>query len=931
MKIQERIRTWLKPSYQAWPDEGGDTAGPSAPPTDASNLKLDDNSWRIRLFSLILLVLGIATQIVCVMSLVAIIQWRRVGLTYGLEEALSLWRTALIGVLAFVSLLLPYELVQKGRRRLATWLLMAWLLLVLIGAQGVWGVGHAYVVGYAVIVLIATLLSGFASGVVASLVCGGVYILLGASRTLDLLSTSLEKLFPGFATLAGASRLQASVSVWDGVLLTLFLLLLTCVVWSFIFIVDKLLQRLKESEQEAYQLVADREAAISERTRALQEANLTFQRRAMYLDASVQVSQALSTLFELDNLLDRAANLVTQYFGFYHTGIFLIDAVGGEASEWAILRAASSEGGRQMLANGHRLRRGEDSMVGWVMENRQSRIAADVGEDAHHFANPYLPATHSEATLPLLSGGRLIGVLDVQSTEEAAFDKDDVRALQGLAGQLAVAINNAQRLRDEAALLEAASPFYRLARRLATARTDRDVYAAMLDTVRDYSPNRAFVASPTSAIGYHALSDGQTAAEFALGAHLVADLRADELFFPEPVPLSAEERSEASKSLDVLEQESTAQVIKVLVELTEALDDVVLIDDFSALSDERDEEVELFAQIPESYHERLAELGPTLGARSLAAIPIRTEDRLLRLLVVSYFSLHRFSAIEQQLYRALADLVGVALERTHLVREAQQQAEEIGVLYRGSQAMAGARNLADILQVFVDYLVSPKIDRCVLALIDSHSQPDEPIAEIVAAWERPEPGSDEPKPSKVLGNRWSVSQIPLIAELMNRSEAAALEETSQERGGGSEPVVIPDVTTSPLLDDISRHVFHHILEIRAVVVVPIVAAGKVLGWLLAESLSEPCEFMEQEVRLYRALTDQAAIAIQSLRLIETTRQQAERERLISEISTKMRETLDVDTVMRVAAAEIGKALQVQDLVVRLGHDSQRADLEGPTD
>ncbi|HID89305.1 MAG TPA: GAF domain-containing protein, partial [Anaerolineae bacterium] len=76
----------------------------------------------------------------------------------------------------------------------------------------------------------------------------------------------------------------------------------------------------------------------------------------------------------------------------------------------------------------------------------EPRIALDVGEDAAFFDNPDLPHTRSEMALPLRVGHQIIGVLDVQSEEPAAFTEEDVSVLQTLADQLAVAIENARLL-----------------------------------------------------------------------------------------------------------------------------------------------------------------------------------------------------------------------------------------------------------------------------------------------------------------------------------------------------------------------------------------------------------------------------------------------------------------------------------------------------
>lgn len=183
------------------------------------------------------------------------------------------------------------------------------------------------------------------------------------------------------------------------------------------------------------------------------------ERRAVQLQTAAEVARDAASARELDDLLNRAVSLIQERFGFYHAGIFLLD----EDEEYAVLRAALSEGGRRMLAREHRLKVGEVGIVGYAAGTGEPRIALDVGEDAVFFDNPDLPHTRSETALPLKVRDRVIGVLDVQSTEAAAFDEDDVAVLQTMADQLAVAIQNArllQEMQQTVRELEAASGRY---------------------------------------------------------------------------------------------------------------------------------------------------------------------------------------------------------------------------------------------------------------------------------------------------------------------------------------------------------------------------------------------------------------------------------------------------------------------------------------
>jgi len=187
---------------------------------------------------------------------------------------------------------------------------------------------------------------------------------------------------------------------------------------------------------------------------ALRTAELA--RRTAELEAAAQVARRAAEIRDTGTLLNETVRLISDRFGFYHAGIFLID----EAGEYAVLQAASSEGGQRMLARGHRLAVGKVGIVGYVAGAGQPRIALDVGEDAVFFDNPDLPLTRSEMALPLKLGERVIGVLDVQSTEPAAFTEEDVAILQTLADQLALAIENARLLEESRRAVEELERLY---------------------------------------------------------------------------------------------------------------------------------------------------------------------------------------------------------------------------------------------------------------------------------------------------------------------------------------------------------------------------------------------------------------------------------------------------------------------------------------
>jgi GAF domain-containing protein/HAMP domain-containing protein len=173
--------------------------------------------------------------------------------------------------------------------------------------------------------------------------------------------------------------------------------------------------------------------------------------RTAQLEATLEVGRVASAILDPDDLMEKVTQLISDRFGYYYTAIFLLD----ENGAWAELKDATGEAGKILRERGHRLPIGGKSMVSAAIQTRRGKIALDVGDEATRFDNPLLPRTRSEIALPLLSGNRVLGVLDVQSVVAAAFDENDINTLQNMANQVAVSIENARLFREtEEALQE---------------------------------------------------------------------------------------------------------------------------------------------------------------------------------------------------------------------------------------------------------------------------------------------------------------------------------------------------------------------------------------------------------------------------------------------------------------------------------------------
>jgi methyl-accepting chemotaxis protein len=176
-----------------------------------------------------------------------------------------------------------------------------------------------------------------------------------------------------------------------------------------------------------------------EETIRVRTANLA--RRNAQFEIAAQIARETAAIRRLNALLQETVRLISDQFGFYHVAIYLLD----EEGRYAVLRAASSEGGQRMLAAKHRLE-ADRGIVGQVVTRGQAHIARDVERDGVYLGHAELPDTRFEMVLPLQIGNQTIGALDVQCLEAETFTEEDGAVLQALADQVAIACENARLL-----------------------------------------------------------------------------------------------------------------------------------------------------------------------------------------------------------------------------------------------------------------------------------------------------------------------------------------------------------------------------------------------------------------------------------------------------------------------------------------------------
>lgn len=186
------------------------------------------------------------------------------------------------------------------------------------------------------------------------------------------------------------------------------------------------------------------EARVVERTAALE-------RSSKELQGTLDVLKGLASINETDQLLDETAHLLSEHFDFYQVLVLMLDERGGspggdgsEAGQQLILRAANTETGKGLAASNFSIQLDQPSIATTAVRTRRPYLASDVTGDLLYMAMEEFPDTRSELAVPLIAEGKLLGVLDLQSTQPSAFTDQDLNIIQTMANQIAVNIQNTE-------------------------------------------------------------------------------------------------------------------------------------------------------------------------------------------------------------------------------------------------------------------------------------------------------------------------------------------------------------------------------------------------------------------------------------------------------------------------------------------------------
>jgi GAF domain-containing protein len=251
---------------------------------------------------------------------------------------------------------------------------------------------------------------------------------------------------------------------------------------------------------------------------------------------------------------------------------------------------------------------------------------------------------------------------------------------------------------------------------------------------------------------------------------------------------------------------------------------------------------------------------------------------------------------------AVAERLSAHIENLRLSEQTEQARQQAELLFQGSAAINTAQSYAEVLAALREnsLIGHISVNNISLNYFDSPWESDRKPdwIEVLTRWSR--------LPAEVLSSRYATADFASI-DMLLRPDA---------------PTIIEDVATDRRMDKNLRTLYQDRFQAKSTLFIPLVVGSQWMGYINA-IYADKMHFPEDDIRRLITLAQQAAVAIQSIRLFAQAQARVERERQVRTITDKIRRGTDRENILRIAREELAQMLGASKTVARLGADVQR--------
>jgi GAF domain-containing protein len=760
-----------------------------------------------------------------------------------------------------ILLLILMALSQIGWVRLASTFLTA-MIILLIGYADFQNAGN--IQPSTLMFAVAIIMSGLLLGRRAPLVTA---ILILVSHTIIV-----------YFQMQGLIKLSSPPAVgFENIIITGILILI--IGSLFQFAVARLQTALDQAREN------ERELQIS--NRELDESRLSLEQRVAdrtrNLELAAEVGRSVSQVRALDAMLKDACDLILKEFKLYYVQIYLTNP----NQTNLVLEAGTGGVGRQLVGRGHSLPLNTSSINGRAAWEKRSVLISDTGLSATFRANPLLPETRGEMAVPLIIANNVVGVLDMQSSEPGILNAEILPAFEALAGQLAIAVQNAKLLAETE---QARAEVETQARRLVRKNWEDYLDAINVPEQTGFVFEGSKVIPLSDATDVHPAAEGnsiQTSISItgqSLGS-LIVEMDAQELTpqTTELVNIIARQVAQQIENLRLLESAE-----RYRAEAEQATRRITL--------EGWQEYIKSRTTSNLGYLYDLNEVRPSHNGDetndSAFTLPLKARDETIGKLSVNGLNPDDKDSFE--LVNAVAERLGAHIDGLRQYEQAQSALAQSEKLFDASRRLTQSTDLQELVTSAVTALGISEVNRALLTSFDYNEAGEVNQLTVIANWWNGEGTVVTP-----IGTHYPLEVIRVMPMFVSPTPVFFNDTFSDER---------VDATTMGLVKK---------LNLRAVAVLPLHLGSRQIGALILEA-EDPHNFTTDETRLFASLAPQIATILENRQQYEKAQYQAKREAMLNIINQKIQSATTVDAVLQIAARELGSALGAPLTIAQLG-------------